>query len=82
MKQMCGGRDVLLITDKSPKKFERDYGIEVARSVYLNDALREDTLGRTKFSMLVDVIGKFAGSHENSIVIHGDISPARHLRLG
>ena len=74
MKQMCEGRDILLITDKSPKKFEREYGIKVARSVHLNDSLREDTLGRTKFSMLVDVVEKFAGGHDNSIVIHGGIS--------
>lgn len=74
MKQMCESRHTLLITDKNPKNFERNYGIKATRSVHLNDHLRTDTLGRTKFSMLTDVIEKFAKIHEDAIVIHGGIS--------
>jgi len=74
LRRICDGKEILLVTDVKPEKFERVYGISASRSIWLEDKPHRDSRGRTKLEILVDAVNNFMNEHKNGGVIHGGIS--------
>ncbi len=74
LKRICMNRYVFLVTETNPKKFEKDYGIIKTEHIWLNENSREDVNGKTKFTILENLIGRFTDKYQNATVVHKGIS--------
>jgi len=74
LKRICAGKEIFLITEMKPEKFEDDCGISARRRIWLRERPHRDEMGRTKLEILMDSILDFITKYKNVTVIHEGIS--------
>jgi len=74
LKRICAGKEVFLITEMKPEKFEEGCGISARRRIWLRERPHRDEMGRTKLAILVDSILDFVARYKNAAVVQEGIS--------
>jgi len=74
LKKICAGKEIFLITEMKPEKFEEGCGISARRRIWLREKPHRDEMGRTKLEVLMDSIIDFTTRYNNVAVVHEGIS--------